>query len=142
MKNESKKLIGFFALMISIISLYSNTFAQSYTIVPNPNNQAFFGSSAYARNYYKELGYYTYENNPAAACYGLQSCYSVNYYYPKNIGYNYQNNNSNYNYIPNSYYQYPNQNYNYNYNYNSYGNYYPYQNQVNVQSVPQIYWSR
>lgn len=143
MLKESKKLMGLFVLLISVFLIHSSAFAQAYTIIENPNNPQFFGSSTYAKNYYKELGYNTYENNPAAACYGLRSCYSVNYYY-QNPGYTYvgnygYSNGNNTNYNNNSYAYSQNQvTYNVSYRY-SYNN----NNRVTgVHSLPPAYWSR
>ncbi len=142
MKIESKKIIGTLVLLCSALATSSSVFANGYTITPNPNNSYFFGNSAYARNYYQELGDDTYENNPAAACYGLRSCYSLNYlkktYTPEYYNYNKNSyNNSNY------YNQYNSNNsgYSYNNSYNNTNSYYNYSNPVSVYSVPQAYWS-
>lgn len=151
MKIESKKLIGVLLIAVAFLGGASSAMAQSVHIVPNPNNQYFLNSSAYAANYYANT-WYSYNNNQNSPCYGFRACYPLNgltysYNYPTYYSYptNYSNN---YNYGYNTYrynsnyvaytfepnvnnsvyaannYEYGNYNYYPNYNYSS--NYYQY----------------
>lgn len=117
MKIESKKLIGTIILSLAVLGSYISCSAQSVYIRPNPNNQYFFGSSAYASNYYANN--WDYERNHSSPCYGYRQCYSINYlnYTYPTYNYSYYNNQvDTYTYQSNSY-EYPYRGYNYYQNY-------------------------